>query len=88
MDLNPKHEIRNSKQFQMTKFQIYETNDFKTLEFQKFEFVLRQAQDGEQSRTISDWSGTDASPDIRISDFSTTNSIQLWSTLEQITQRQ
>jgi len=41
---------------------MFETNKFKTFGFRKFEFVLRQAQDGEQSRTISDF-------DIRISYF-------------------
>jgi hypothetical protein len=54
--VNPKHEIRNSKQSQMTKFQMFQTREFRNFEFRKFEFV-------------SDWSETDASPDIRISDF-------------------
>jgi hypothetical protein len=34
-DLNAKHEIRNSKQSQMTKFQMIQTR-----EFRNFEFVL------------------------------------------------
>jgi hypothetical protein len=44
--LNPKHEIRaklpegiNSKQSQMTKFQIFQTREFRNFEFRKFEFV-------------------------------------------------
>jgi len=32
--LNPKHEIRNSKQFQM-----FQTREFRNFEFRKFEFV-------------------------------------------------
>ncbi len=40
----------------------HQTKEFKNFEFGEFEFVLRQAQDGEQSRTISDF-------DIRISNF-------------------
>jgi hypothetical protein len=54
--LNPKHEIRNSKQSEMTKFQMFQTREFRNFQFRKFEIV-------------SDWSETDASPDIRISDF-------------------
>jgi hypothetical protein len=37
--LNPKHEIRNSKQSQMTKFQMLQIGKFKHFEFRKFEFV-------------------------------------------------
>ena len=37
--LNPKHEIRNSKQSQMTKFQMFQTREFRDFEFRKFEFV-------------------------------------------------
>jgi hypothetical protein len=70
--LNPKHEIRNSKQSQMTKFScqggIPNKTVFRDFEFRKFEFVLRQAQDGEQGRTISDF-------DIRILDFLTPNPV-------------
>ncbi len=50
MILNSKHEARNSKQYL-------------NLIFLVFEFVLRQTQDGERSRTISDL-------EIRISDLS------------------
>ena len=32
-DLNPKHEIRNSKQSQMTKFQMFQTREFRDFEF-------------------------------------------------------
>ncbi len=38
-DLNPKHEIRNSKQSQITKFQMFQTREFRNFEFRKFEFV-------------------------------------------------
>jgi len=38
-DLNPKHEIRNSKQSQMIKFQMFQTREFRDFEFGKFEFV-------------------------------------------------
>jgi hypothetical protein len=31
--LNPKHEIRNSKQSQMTKFQMFQTREFRDFEF-------------------------------------------------------
>jgi len=37
--LNPKHEIRNLKQSQITKFQTFQTNEFRIFEFRKFEFV-------------------------------------------------
>jgi len=37
--LNPKHEIRNSKQSQITKFQMFQTRGFRNFEFRKFEFV-------------------------------------------------
>ena len=37
--LNAKHEIRNSKQSQMTKFQMFQTREFRNFEFRKFEFV-------------------------------------------------
>jgi hypothetical protein len=36
---NPKHEIRNSKQYQMAKFQMFQTREFRNFEFRKFEFV-------------------------------------------------
>jgi hypothetical protein len=37
--LNPKHEIQNSKQSQMLKFQMSQTKEFREFEFWKFEFV-------------------------------------------------
>jgi hypothetical protein len=37
--LNPKHEIRNSKQSQITKFQMFQTREFRNFEFRKFEIV-------------------------------------------------
>jgi hypothetical protein len=37
--LNSKHEIRNSKQSQMTKFQMFQTRKFRDFEFQELEFV-------------------------------------------------
>ena len=36
---NPKHEIRNSKQYQMTKFGMFQTGQVRNFEFWKFEFV-------------------------------------------------
>ncbi len=36
---NPKHEIRNSKQSQMLKFQMFQRKEFREFEFWKFEFV-------------------------------------------------
>jgi len=36
---NPKHEIRNSKQSQMTEFQMFQARKFEVLEFLEFEFV-------------------------------------------------
>ena len=55
--INPKHEIRSSKQSQMTEFQMFKHNG-RSLENlnRKVEFV-------------SNWSKTDASTDIRISNF-------------------
>jgi len=38
--LNPKHEIRNSKQFQMTKIQNERKKMFGTFDHLDFEFVL------------------------------------------------
>jgi hypothetical protein len=64
--LNPKHEIRNSKHSYMTEFRMFQTREFRDFEIRKFEFV-------------SDWSETDASPEIRISDFKTANPV--WSRL-------
>jgi hypothetical protein len=32
-DVNPKHEIRNSKQSQMTKFRMFQTREFRDFEF-------------------------------------------------------
>ena len=37
--LNPKHEMRNSKQSQMLKFQMSQTKEFREFEFWKFKFV-------------------------------------------------
>ena len=34
--VNPKHEIRNSKQSQMTKFQMFQTREFRNFEFRIF----------------------------------------------------
>jgi hypothetical protein len=63
-EAGPKSEARNPKFETISNDQIpmFETKGFGKFGFRKFGFVLRQAQDGEQSRTISDFG-------MRISDF-------------------